>query len=487
MTQVFISYSRKDLSFVSQLVADLKKAGFDVWYDVSGLGGGSRWRSEIENALRRSQFVLVVLSPDSIASEWVEREFLFASNLRRKIVPLMYRSCELPLNYVNLNYIDVQGENYRQNFEKLLDALDVRAKNKEEQPVDNKRSSELSKRPIFLISGGTIILATLVSLYLIINRGQAGYTPTENTAQEPSTELGPTPTETLVPTAFTPTENPTPTVTLLPAEITDTQNVTMRLIPAGSFVMGTNVHDALVQCQKYVAECDESWFEDESPPHMVKLGDFYIDRTEVTNGMYRECATTGVCLPPLKYESSTREKYYGDSLYDGYPVMNVTWTMAKEYCEAWRDARLPTEAEWEKAARGTDGRVYPWGNDFVYTAANYCDVNCSPAESNSSRDDGYKDTAPVGHYPQGQSFYGLYDMAGNVWEWIFDLYQENYYVTLADDIFDPQGPPSSIGYVLRGGAASTLIHQLRSSARIGTTIKTYADYYVGFRCAKDAP
>ena len=125
MAQVFISYSRKDLSFVSQLAMDLKNAGFDVWYDVSGLGGGSRWRREIENALRRSQFVLVVLSPDSITSEWVEREFLFASNLRRKIVPLMYRACELPLNYVDMNYIDVQGENYRPNFEKLLQALDI--------------------------------------------------------------------------------------------------------------------------------------------------------------------------------------------------------------------------------------------------------------------------------------------------------------------------------------------------------------------------
>lgn len=109
MAQVFISYSRKDLSFVEQLVTDLKNAGLDVWYDISSLGGGSRWRVELETAIRNCQFVIVVLSPDSIASEWVEREFLFASNLKRKIIPLMYRSCELPLNYLDLNYIDVQG------------------------------------------------------------------------------------------------------------------------------------------------------------------------------------------------------------------------------------------------------------------------------------------------------------------------------------------------------------------------------------------
>lgn len=123
MAQVFISYSRKDLSFVEELALDLKNAGFDVWYDVSGIGGGSRWRLEIESAIRNSQFAITVLSPDSIASEWVEREFLFASRLNRKIIPLLYRQCELPLNYLNLNYIDVQGSNYDKNFAELLRAL----------------------------------------------------------------------------------------------------------------------------------------------------------------------------------------------------------------------------------------------------------------------------------------------------------------------------------------------------------------------------
>ncbi len=119
MTQVFISYSRKDISFINRLAADLKNAGIDVWYDVTRIAGGARWRSEIENALRNSQYVIVVLSPDSIVSEWVEREFLFSSNLRRKIIPVMYRACEVPLNYVDLNYIDVQGENYSRNFNEL--------------------------------------------------------------------------------------------------------------------------------------------------------------------------------------------------------------------------------------------------------------------------------------------------------------------------------------------------------------------------------
>ena len=145
MAQVFISYSRKDLSFVDKLAADLKNAGVDVWYDVSGIGGGSRWRSEIENALRSSQYVIVVLSPDAVTSEWVEREILFSSNLKRKIIPLMYRRCELPLNYVNLNYIDVQGDNYQREFPNLLRAL----------AFDPKTAALLAakvKKPSFLLT-----------------------------------------------------------------------------------------------------------------------------------------------------------------------------------------------------------------------------------------------------------------------------------------------------------------------------------------------
>ena len=97
MTQIFISYSRRDLGFVEQLASDLKEAGLDVWYDLSDLVGGTRWRIEIENAIRISQHVVMVLSPDSVGSEWVEREYLFANNLKKNIVPILYRPCDLPL------------------------------------------------------------------------------------------------------------------------------------------------------------------------------------------------------------------------------------------------------------------------------------------------------------------------------------------------------------------------------------------------------
>ena len=112
------------ISFVEQLASDLNEAGFDVWYDISSLIGGANWKLEIESALRNSQYMIVVLSPNYVSiSEWVEREFLYASILKTKIIPLFYRECELPLSTLNLNYIDIRGENYHKNFDNILTEL----------------------------------------------------------------------------------------------------------------------------------------------------------------------------------------------------------------------------------------------------------------------------------------------------------------------------------------------------------------------------
>src|SRR5690349_20860639 len=180
MTQVFISYSRKDLSFIETLVADLKNAGLDVWYDVSHIAGGARWRSEIENALRNSQYVIVVLSPDSIASEWVEREFLFSSNLRRKIIPVMYRLCEIPLNYVDLNYIDMQGENYGRNFKQLLKALSVEPSTTT-QPASRSGDAGFKWKPQYLalLGGGAVLTLALLGAFLMRGFFAPKSSPTE--------------------------------------------------------------------------------------------------------------------------------------------------------------------------------------------------------------------------------------------------------------------------------------------------------------------
>lgn len=124
MAKIFVSYSRKDLRFVKKLVSDLEEAGLDVWRDLDDLDPGARFSSDIEKALRECQYVIVVLSPDSVASEWVEREYMFADKLENKtIVPVLRRPCELPLFFHNRNYIDVQGRKYKQNFSEILRLL----------------------------------------------------------------------------------------------------------------------------------------------------------------------------------------------------------------------------------------------------------------------------------------------------------------------------------------------------------------------------
>jgi formylglycine-generating enzyme required for sulfatase activity len=250
----------------------------------------------------------------------------------------------------------------------------------------------------------------------------------------------------------TPTKVMTATPTVLPTEITDTKGVTMMLVPAGEFMMGSNNGDA-----------------NEKPVHQVYLDAFYMDKYEVTNALYQACVTAGVCTyyGGIMEHSITRPDYYTNPKYESYPVVNVFWNNAKTYCE-WRGARLPTEAEWEKAARGTDERTYPWGEGIACSYANY--NNCR------------SDTTEVGSYEIGKSPYGIYDMAGNVWEWVNDMYRDDYYQNSPLD--NPLGPDSG-NPVLRGGAWFSSDFRVRSADRDIHVAAGWPNYY-GFRCARDA-
>ncbi len=267
--------------------------------------------------------------------------------------------------------------------------------------------------------------------------------------------------------------------------IRSTDDVVMVYVPAGEFQMGSDADEAIYAqdlCKEYYgdlwpATCWPGTFEvDEMPAHSVTLDSFWIDQTEVTNGQYRRCVQAGDCDPPVENGSHTRDSYYDDSAYDDYPVIWVRWDQAADYC-AWAGGRLPTEAEWEYAARGPEGLAFPWGNAFDGTLVNYCDVGCSGV-SDETVDDGYPDTAPVASFPAGVSWCGAMDMAGNVREWVADWFKYYSY----DRKVNPAGPSEGDSRIPRGGSWYDTPNNVRSAHR-GEATPDYTRHKVGFRCA----
>jgi formylglycine-generating enzyme required for sulfatase activity len=242
----------------------------------------------------------------------------------------------------------------------------------------------------------------------------------------------------------------------------------MKLVPAGEFTMGGAAEDERTDCLEYFeSECDLSWFAIVEPTHPVYVNSFYIGIYEVTNSLYRVCEEEGVCDPPQSSGSQDHPDYYTNSQFDNYPVINVDWYQARTYCQ-WREARLPTEAEWEKAARGTDGRRYPWGEGLDESLANF-HWNIG-------------DTTEAGDYENGKSPYGLYDMAGNVWEWVNSLDWEYPY-----DATDGRESEEDNGArIMRGGGWGA-----DGDISVSTYFRfayepTHTSVDLGFRCALDA-
>ncbi len=275
------------------------------------------------------------------------------------------------------------------------------------------------------------------------------YTPfptyTSTLPEQTSTPFPPTGSPTLPPPSGTPSMMPT--LGIHSEKISLQDGMAMVYVPEGDFFMGpTN--------------------------RKVYLNAFWIDKTEVTNAMFLRCVEARVCPPPV------RDKFK-DQSYANHPVIWVNWFQSFAYCR-WVGRRLPTEAEWEKGARGTDGRLYPWGDqepsgDMV----NICDKNCGFNWNDKSINDGYAQTVPVGSYMKGASPYGALDMAGNVWEWTANWFDDTSYY--APPTANPLGAKFGDKRVIRGGSWNDLFEYIQTTHR-SKLIPAYSLYNIGFRC-----
>ncbi len=269
-----------------------------------------------------------------------------------------------------------------------------------------------------------------------------------------------------------------PNLTLIPS-VDDYQRMVM--VPAGGFKMGSTfeeIKEYLALCKKVDRKCALWWFDDELPKHDVYLYSFWIDIFEVTNKEYLEFVLATDRRPALD-ETCESERCWAGNIWKGksfpekaanQPVTQVSWEDAYDYC-AWRGKRLPSEAEWEKAARGPNGGMYPWGDSSPKGRATY-----------KRKWRGVLTMTNVGSYSRGMSPYGVHDMAGNVWEWVNDWYGRNYYKNSAKR--NPTGPKEGYFRVSRGGSWVNFEDSLRSSLRRWSRADVRFND-TGFRCAKD--
>jgi serine/threonine-protein kinase len=322
---------------------------------------------------------------------------------------------------------------------------------------------------------GVVMTVVLLGVGLSALAGDGDATPTmvaeatdtpttaDPVVETPTSTPQPTSTPTLAsPPTDTPTEPPLESETLAAGDTRTREADSMILVyvPAGEFEMGSTEVGA-----------------DEEPVHTVTLDAFWLDQTEVTNGQYERCVADGEC---------EESRYADDADYNGdsYPVVGVSWYEAEAYCE-WVGGRLPTEAEWEYAARGPESLIYPWGNEFDCSHGNFDDetVLDDYVVPGGGGCDGYDRTAPVGSFPEGVSWMNAYDLSGNVWEWVADWYAEDYYAQSPQE--NPTGPGSGFYRVLRGGSWYYYVRYVRGANRLWNG-PTSTNVYYGFRCVAAA-
>lgn len=326
--------------------------------------------------------------------------------------------------------------------------------------------------------------------------------PTETPAPAPTSIATATTVPTSTPTVtYTPaptqtaTPSPTPTATPYLATI-QVIGGSMILIPGSVFQMGATADSLAEECALFREGCQSDWFSASEPVHTVLLDGYYLDAHEVTNNAYAEFLNQSgdqACQEQLCLDPEHTDVFFENDVYlvpdelAQNPATGITWFGAMAFCE-WREARLPTEAEWEKAAAwdedGSNARRYPWGDDFDGQIVNFCDAACQEPQANAEFNDGFAESAPVASFGEGRSAAGVYDMAGNVWEWVADWYDATYYQVSTQE--NPIGPAAGEDKVVRGGSWFDTGNFSASAIRFPSAPEN-ADRTIGFRCAANLP
>jgi formylglycine-generating enzyme required for sulfatase activity len=395
---LFLSYSRRDSDAMHQVQEALREAGLSVWTDEGLEPGTQSWKDAIAEAVKQAYALVVLLSPSSSQSTWVKNEVGFAQTLNKRIFPVLIAgeaATAVPIDLINAQWVDGRTNLDRAVTLELLPALRRHQTIPEPRhvppPVPARQEvsvAPVAESPAALLTGnaaqkskmpgGARTRGMVIWIPLAILAGALGLLIMQRFVVPPQPPA--------------PTASQTPAAPVAGASRTNPKDGAEYVyVPPGPFLMGSAESDALASS-------------DEAPQMTVNLDGFWIMRTEVTNGHYKRCVEdNGACTEP-------ENERWNDPAYADHPVTTMTWQQANAYA-AWAGGRLPTEAEWEKACRGTEGGLYPWGD-------------AAPTADLANYDGNAGGTTPVGQYsPQGDSPYGLVDMAGSVWEWVSSQYR----------------------------------------------------------------
>lgn len=502
---IFISYRRADSEGLAGRIYDRLTDRFGeerVFLDVTNIGVGEDFVDALGQAISSCEVVLVIIGPRwaSITDEmgrkrledphdFVRLEVLSALERDVRVVPVLVHGAEMPgaedlppelEPLTRRNAVDIRHRQFDTDVSSLVNQLATYIGNGDDSgPVGIWRARQMPIWGWFLALFA--VIAVGMGIFFWQRQAEAAR-QLEVAALETQTAVAltaerelltdtpelPTATATLPPSATpvpptitntpsitpSPTITSTPTKTPYPTEVLDALGVTMVLVPAGPFTMGTDRNDP--------------WDIVAQPAQKIELPAYYIDKYEVSNEQYARCVDAGSCNAPTVFGSKLRGSYYGDPQFDDYPVIYVSWNSASAYC-SWRGGRLPSEAEWEKAARSDDQRIYPWGDDQPDCLhANFWPTG--PCEG---------DTLPVNSNPSGASPYGAYNLSGNVAEWVHAWFAP----------YPGGDPTASQDYgqsfrVIRGGAYFDPTNYIRTTVRKGLGLEAVQSY-LGFRCVVD--